>query len=173
MEKSKIYIISTATCKYYEAVCADPALKHIFSNIDVLMLRYHVAFLFNQLNDDHTSLSQQQMLYLIRAHKPIIERHHVDQSHYDKMMKHLETALYACGADQKDIDGLWFKLRPVRDIFPESKVQSPKTKRWKMLTCLMCGGGGDTTESPPVNVDNRLSVHSSKDLPVAEGRRSF
>lgn len=125
-------VISKATKLYYDAVVADDRLRPIFNNVNVTVLRYHVALMLNMIMTTREHITREQLAGLKESHESAIRYRGATQHHFDLMMAHLESALITVGADSCELIA---RLAPVRAIFPKNAT-TEEHGGWLSGCCL-------------------------------------
>ncbi|KAF6265336.1 hypothetical protein COO60DRAFT_1039853 [Scenedesmus sp. NREL 46B-D3] len=111
-------LITEATNDYYRNIYADPLLGPIFRGVNMVVLRQHVSYFIHQVTMFDAPMTERQLDYLRKVHKPVIARHNISQTHYDLMVGHLVDAMRTNGAQEQHLDMVQAKLQPLRDLFP-------------------------------------------------------
>ncbi|WIA10150.1 hypothetical protein OEZ85_010355 [Tetradesmus obliquus] len=111
-------LITEATNDYYRSIYADPLLGPIFRGVNMVVLRQHVSYFIHQVTMFDAPMTERQLDYLRKVHKPVIARHNVSQTHYDLMLGHLVEAMRTNGAQEHHLDMVQAKMQPLRDMFP-------------------------------------------------------
>lgn len=88
--------IEAAVEAFYARVVADPLLAPIFARVEMNRLKFHQKrFLAHAFGGP----GGYQGRDLGEAHRPVVERHGLDDRHFDAVLGHLDASLSSLGVD--------------------------------------------------------------------------